>query len=489
MDAESETEDFSEDESDEFLPAVYAERDDLRSRLGKIIDSLSEVQKQTVVLHYFNEQKVEEIAYIMECNVGTVKSRLFLARKAIRAEVEEEERKSGEKFYGIAGIPMLSLGSLLNGHFEAQLLTTDVFAKTIAAISEAISQGIAEGAATIGGSVAEAAAIGGSSVAAGSGAAAGGTATAASGTAATATTATGLSAGAKGAIISAIAVVGIGCGLGGVFLVNSFLGNNDEVPDIEPPPAISQTIATPTPTPLPTPTPATEATPESIVTEEDLMQLGMELYGDLLAQYREVIVEAYNENRDLRRHEIVGLSNTLFLAHDLGPFQINDYYFSFYDLNGDGIPELLLVNDMFGEGYSGGIDGFGFHTWVEGTIYTPDFNMGARCSFDIYRGGIILIGGPSGASGGYGVYYRLSADSRDLEFVDAVSHRVHDTGASAGEFAEAFRYNDRNRSHGVRITKAELDDIVRGYVGEWTEQGYEYSEMSQLIWHPLSEVP
>jgi len=287
MDAESETEDFTEDESDEFLPAVYAERDDLRSRLGKIIDSLSEVQKQTVVLHYFNEQKVEEIAYIMECNVGTVKSRLFLARKAIRAEVEEEERKSGEKFYGVAGIPMLSLGSLLNGHFEAQLLTTDVIAKTIAAISEAISQGIAEGAATIGGSVAEAAAIGGSvaaessivagstlggsSVAAGSGAAAGGTATAA-----TATTATGLSAGAKGAIISAIAVVGIGCGIGGVFLANSFRANDDEVPDIETPPAISQPIATPSPTPTQTPEP---------VVEED-SDVWKQFYIDLINEYR-----------------------------------------------------------------------------------------------------------------------------------------------------------------------------------------------------------
>ena len=281
MDAESETEDFSEDESDEFLPAVYAERDDLRSRLGKIIDSLSEVQKQTVVLHYFNEQKVEEIAYIMECNVGTVKSRLFLARKAIRAEVEEEERKSGEKFYGIAGIPMLSLGSLLNGHFEAQLLTTDVLAKTLAAISEAISQGIAEGAATIGGSVAEGAAIGGSvaaesSIAAGStvggsGVAAGGTATAVSTTtattattAATATTATGMSAGVKGAIISAIVVFGIGCGLGSVFLVDNIISSNDELPDVDDPPSIRESVNTPTPTPTQTPEPTPTPLPELI---------------------------------------------------------------------------------------------------------------------------------------------------------------------------------------------------------------------------------
>ena len=145
MDAENETEDFSEDISDEFLPAVYSERDDLRIRLGKIIDSLSEVQKQTIVLFCFNEQKVEEIAYIMECNVGTVKSRLILARKAVRAEVEEEEQKSGEKFCGITGIPMLSLGEMLCRHLESQLLTADIYGTALSAITEGISQGAASG--------------------------------------------------------------------------------------------------------------------------------------------------------------------------------------------------------------------------------------------------------------------------------------------------------------------------------------------------------
>jgi len=139
MDAENETEDISDDISDEFLPAVYAERDDLRSRLGKIIDSLSEVQRQTIVLHYFNEQKVEEIAYIMECNIGTVKSRQVLARKAIRAEVEEEEQKSGEKFYGIAGIPMLSLSDLFAQYIKSQALSDEISSGILSTLTETIS--------------------------------------------------------------------------------------------------------------------------------------------------------------------------------------------------------------------------------------------------------------------------------------------------------------------------------------------------------------
>jgi len=144
-DAESEMEEISEDISDDVLPSVYAERDDLRMRLGKIIDGLSEVQKQTIVLYYFNEQKVEEIAYIMDCTINTVKTRLFLARKAIRSEVEEEERKSGEKFYGIVGIPLLPFGEMFAQHLQSQMLTTEVSSSVLGAVTEAISQGASSG--------------------------------------------------------------------------------------------------------------------------------------------------------------------------------------------------------------------------------------------------------------------------------------------------------------------------------------------------------
>ena len=142
LDADSDIDNFGEDISDELLPAIYAERDDLRKRLGKIIDSLSDVQKQTIVLYYFNEQKVEEIAYIMECNVSTVKTRLFLARKAIRSEVEEEERRSGEKFYGIIGIPMLPFGDMLAQYIQSQMLSIEASTSMLVHVREALSQGV-----------------------------------------------------------------------------------------------------------------------------------------------------------------------------------------------------------------------------------------------------------------------------------------------------------------------------------------------------------
>ena len=119
IDEENDEHGVLELESDLMLPEVYAQQEDLRIRLGRIIDGLSEVQRQTVQLFYFDNMSVEEIAGVMDCSVGTVKSRLFLARKAIRTEIEESERKTGTKFYGIAGIPMLAFGKLFASQAEA----------------------------------------------------------------------------------------------------------------------------------------------------------------------------------------------------------------------------------------------------------------------------------------------------------------------------------------------------------------------------------
>ena len=139
LDAEQEIEDFDTEDSETLLPAVYAERADLKERLGRIIDGLSDVQRQTVVLYYFNELSVDEISDVMECSPGTVKSRLFLARNTIRAEVEEQERKTGQKFYGLVGIPTLPLGQLVQSHVESLSIGQSAANASLGAITNTIS--------------------------------------------------------------------------------------------------------------------------------------------------------------------------------------------------------------------------------------------------------------------------------------------------------------------------------------------------------------
>jgi len=111
----------------------------LRERLGRIIDDLSDVQRQTIVLYYFNELSVDEISDVMQCSPGTVKSRLFLARNAIKAEVEEQERKAGQKFYGAIGIPTLPFGELIKANIEAVSLGQSAGTASFNVITKTIS--------------------------------------------------------------------------------------------------------------------------------------------------------------------------------------------------------------------------------------------------------------------------------------------------------------------------------------------------------------
>ncbi|MDR2957206.1 MAG: sigma-70 family RNA polymerase sigma factor [Coriobacteriales bacterium] len=176
LDAEQDIEDFDTEDSEELLPAVYAERADLKERLGRIIDGLSDVQRQAIVLYYFNGLSVEEIADVMQCNVNTVKSRLFQARKAIRSEIEEAERKSGEKFYGVAGVPMLVFGQLVAADLQARTISLSAATAILDAITGSLATSIGAAGAGAGVAGAGVAGVGVAGVGVGVGAAGGGAA-------------------------------------------------------------------------------------------------------------------------------------------------------------------------------------------------------------------------------------------------------------------------------------------------------------------------
>ena len=57
--------------------------------LMRVIDSLSEKDKLVVELRYFEDRKLEDIAFILEENVNTVKSRLYRSLKKMRIMLEE----------------------------------------------------------------------------------------------------------------------------------------------------------------------------------------------------------------------------------------------------------------------------------------------------------------------------------------------------------------------------------------------------------------
>lgn len=127
-------------ESELMLPKEYVEQNDLRERLFKIIDSLSAVQRETILLHYFHDKTVGEIAEIMDCSQGTVKSRLYLARNTIKSEIEEQERKSGEKFFGVA-IGSVPISKLVTDFMNNNMLMPDKASQILSCAQNAFTSG------------------------------------------------------------------------------------------------------------------------------------------------------------------------------------------------------------------------------------------------------------------------------------------------------------------------------------------------------------
>jgi RNA polymerase sigma-70 factor (ECF subfamily) len=81
-------------------PEASAERAELRDKINNAIDALPFSQRVVVVLHYMNGLDLKEIAEILECPIGTVKSRLFHARAALRERLGAESAMISDAVHG-----------------------------------------------------------------------------------------------------------------------------------------------------------------------------------------------------------------------------------------------------------------------------------------------------------------------------------------------------------------------------------------------------
>ena len=102
-------EDMMAEDNENFLPEEYALNADKRELVLDITRKVcTDAQYQTILLYYFNELSIAEIAEIMECQENNVKKRLSIARAKIREGVLRYEKKSGDKLYSVAAIPFLT---------------------------------------------------------------------------------------------------------------------------------------------------------------------------------------------------------------------------------------------------------------------------------------------------------------------------------------------------------------------------------------------
>jgi RNA polymerase sigma-70 factor (ECF subfamily) len=59
-------------------------------RVHAALDTLPAAQREVLVLRYIEDMSYEEIAAIVDCQVGTVRSRLHYAKRGLRTELERE---------------------------------------------------------------------------------------------------------------------------------------------------------------------------------------------------------------------------------------------------------------------------------------------------------------------------------------------------------------------------------------------------------------
>jgi RNA polymerase sigma-70 factor (ECF subfamily) len=80
-------------------PQVALHRAEVSDVLAKALDTLGFDQRVALVLFYLGGFSLEEIAYVLDCPVGTVKSRLHYGRAKLRRVLEQLRQAEPEVVY------------------------------------------------------------------------------------------------------------------------------------------------------------------------------------------------------------------------------------------------------------------------------------------------------------------------------------------------------------------------------------------------------
>ena len=223
------------------VPDKALDNDETRRMIVELVDQLPPPQRQCVLMFYYEEMSVKDIAAALETSEGTVKSRLNYARKAI---------KSGVDAYAAQGVKLYSAVPFL-----VYFLQRDAgIGGLSASAAEALARSVLAGAA--GTAAAGTAAAGAAGTVAPSGGAAAGTAAASGGTASHALS----------GLLAHKAALGLaGLAAAGAVAGGAALYQPEPEPAEDPAPIVEvaepQPIPEPEPPPEPEPTPAPEPEP------------------------------------------------------------------------------------------------------------------------------------------------------------------------------------------------------------------------------------
>ena len=155
------------EEKTEFRPEENLDQEELRLEVMAAIDELTEEKRACIMMMYFGDMSVKEIAESIEVPESTVKNRLYTARKDLKSKFE----KSGTVLHGIAlgGVLIWALNKTsltASAGFLASAASAQIAAGITAAYSSGATAATAAAASGAAASTAASAASAGTGIAA-----------------------------------------------------------------------------------------------------------------------------------------------------------------------------------------------------------------------------------------------------------------------------------------------------------------------------------
>ena len=242
--------DAFENLDEQSVPDKALDNDETRRMIVDLVDQLPPPQRQCVLMFYYEEMSVRDIAAALETSEGTIKSRLNYARKAIKAGVDA---------YAAQGIKLYSAVPFLVYFLQKDALSGGLSASAAEALAHTVLAGAAGTAAV------ETAAAG---TAAGGAAASAGSAAAASG---------GAASHALGGLLAHKAALGLaGLAVVGAVAGGAALYQPEPEPVETPAPIVEAVEPQPIPEPVVEPEPVPEPEPEPTPYPEPVVVPGPE---------------------------------------------------------------------------------------------------------------------------------------------------------------------------------------------------------------------